>query len=121
MVFRKMERKLFCVCYSVEHFEVYLLVSHMTVYIDYQALVTVNSISLPHKESAPNEARWCLGISRFLPFLKLEYKPGAANVVADALSSAPVMLMETTQPAMQLMVEEHRQDKKIGKTDGLLE
>ena len=34
-------------------------------------------------------ARWYLRISKFLPHMKLEYKPSAANVVADALSRAP--------------------------------
>ena len=55
-------------------------------------------------------ARWYLRITRFLPLLTLEYKPGAANVVADALSRAPVMHVETTQPALQLVLEEQRQD-----------
>ena len=35
-------------------------------------------------------ARWYLRLSRFLPNLKLEYKPGHQNTAADALSRAPV-------------------------------
>ena len=34
-------------------------------------------------------ARWYLRLARFLPDMKIEYKPGATNVVADALSRAP--------------------------------
>jgi len=43
----------------------------------------------------------------------LKYKPGAANVVADVLLRAPVMRVETTQPALQLVMEEQRQDGKL--------
>jgi len=35
-------------------------------------------------------ARWYLRLSQFLPLMKLEFKPGHANVVADCLSRAPV-------------------------------
>ena len=63
-------------------------------------------------------AKWYLRISRFLPLLKLEYKPGSANVVADALSRAPVMHVETTQPAMQLVMKEQTMVRwRIRKTD----
>ena len=76
--------------YAVEHFEVYLLGNETTVYTDHQVLV---SAFLSHMKSQTKGilARWYLRISRFLPTLKIEYKPGATNVVADALSSAPVL------------------------------
>ena len=35
-------------------------------------------------------ARWYLGLSKFLPQVTLQYKPGSSNMVADALSRAPV-------------------------------
>jgi len=73
------------------------------VYTEHQALVTA-FLSHTKNQTKGLLARWYLRISRFLPLLKLEYKAGAANVVADALSRAPVMHVETTQPAMQLVV-----------------
>ena len=74
--------------FAVEHFEVYLLGRPCTVYTDHQALV---SAFLVHLKSQTRGllARWYLRISKFLPHMKPEYKPGAANVVADALSRAP--------------------------------
>jgi len=33
-------------------------------------------------------ARWYLNLAPFLPKMRLEYKPGSANIVADALSRA---------------------------------
>ena len=53
--------------------------------------------------------------SRFLPLLKMECKPGMANVVADTFSKAPVMRVETTQPAMQLVVEEQKRDNELAR------
>ena len=68
--------------------EVYLLGRQYTVYTDHQALV---SAFLVHLKSQTRGllARWYLTISKFLPHVKLEYKPGVANVVADTLSRAP--------------------------------
>ena len=73
-------------------------------------------------------ARWYLRISKFLPHMKLEYKPSAANVVADALSRAPtdgemiggkegsdvqrVLQPELPQPSMQKVQLEQRKDKE---------
>ena len=75
--------------YAVEHFEAYLLGNQTTVYTDHQTLV---SAFLSHMKSQTKGilARWYLRISRFLPTLKIKYKPRATNVVADALSRAPV-------------------------------
>ena len=60
----------------------------MTVYMDYKALV---QSYLPYLKSQSKGilARWYLRIVRFLPTLKLEHKPGSANMVADALPRAP--------------------------------
>ena len=75
--------------YAVNHFEVYLLGNDFTVYTDHQALV---SAFIPHLKSQVKGllARWYLRLSRFLPKMKLQYKPGVANKVADALSRAPL-------------------------------
>ena len=74
--------------YALEHFEVYLLGNQVTVYTDHKALV---QSYLPYLKSQTKGilARWYMRIARFLPTLKLEYKPGSANVVADTLSRAP--------------------------------
>ena len=75
--------------YTVEHFEVYILGNQTTVFTDHQALV---SAFLSHMKSQTKGilVRCYLRISRFLPTLKIEFKPGATNVIADALSRAPV-------------------------------
>ena len=75
--------------YALEHFEVYLLGNQVTVYTDHKALV---QSYLPYLKSQSKGilARWYLRIARFLPTLRLEHKSGSANVVADALSRAPV-------------------------------
>ena len=78
------ELKVAALVYAVEHFEVYLLGNETTVYTDHQAL-------LSHMKSQTKGvlARWWR-IARFLPTLRIEYKPGVTNNVADALSRAPV-------------------------------
>ena len=106
--------------YAVEHFEVYLLGSHFTVYTDHQSLV---SAFITHMKSQSRGllARWYLRIARFLPKMKLEYKPGAANVVADTLSRAPVLSKEDKVsvlrvqdqkegPLLKLVREQQKQD-----------
>ena len=71
------------------HFEVYLLGNKVTIYTDHQALV---SAFVSHLKSQTRGllARWYLKLSRFLPQLELQYKPGNQNTAADALSRAPV-------------------------------
>ena len=75
--------------YAVTHFEVYLLGNSFTVYTDHQALV---SAFIPHMKSQVKGllARWYLKLAPFLPKMKLEFKPGSANTVADTLSRAPL-------------------------------
>jgi len=41
-------------------------------------------------------AHWYLRIACFLPTLKLEYKPGCANVVANTLSRVPAAVTSGT-------------------------
>ena len=74
--------------FALEHFEVYVLGNPVTVYTDHQALV---KSYLPYLNGQTKGilARWYLRLARFLPTVKLEYKPGKTNV-ADALSRAPV-------------------------------
>ena len=74
--------------FAVEHFEVYLLAQAFTVYTDHQPLVSTFIVHLK-SQTRGLLARWYLGLARFLPGIKIEYKPGATNVVADALSRAP--------------------------------
>ena len=75
--------------YVIEHFEVYILGYRSTVFTDHQALV---SAFLSHMKNQTTGilARWYLHISCFLSTLKIEFKPGATNVIADALLRAPV-------------------------------
>ena len=72
--------------FALEYFEVYLLGRPCTVYTDHQALVSAFLVHLKC-QTRGLLVRWYL---KFLPHVKLEYKPGAANVVADTLSRAPV-------------------------------
>ena len=74
--------------FAVEYFEVYLLGNQFTVYTDHQALVSAFIVHLK-SQTRGLLARWYLRIAKFMPQMKLEYKPGSANVVADALSRAP--------------------------------
>ena len=114
--------------FAVEHFEVYLLGKPCTVYTDHQALV---SAFLVHLKSQTRGllARWYLRIFKFLPHMKLEYKPGSANVVADVVSRAPtdgemtggkegsdvrrVLQLELPQPSMQKVQLEQSKDKEL--------
>ena len=85
--------------YALEHFEVYLLGNQVTVYTDHKALV---QFYLPYLKSQSKGilARWYLRIARFLPTLKLEHKPGSANVVADALSRHQLLLSGTVMQSL---------------------
>ena len=80
--------------YALKHFEVYQLANPVTVYTHHKALA---QSYIPYLKSQPKGllARWYLRLARFLPQLKIEHKPGSANVVADAVSRAP--LTETPQ------------------------
>ena len=71
--------------FGVEYFEVYLLGNQVTVYTDHQTLVSA-FISHLKGQTKGLLARWYLCLSRFLPLMKLEYKPGRANVVAEDYS-----------------------------------
>ena len=64
--------------FALEHFEVYLLGNSVTVFTDHQALV---KSYLPYLKSQTKGilARWYLRLARFLPSLKLEYKPGSTS------------------------------------------
>ena len=75
--------------FAVESFEVYLLGNPFTLYTDHQALVSAFLVHLKG-QTRGFLARWYLRLSKFLPQMSLQYKPGSSNVVADALSRAPV-------------------------------
>ena len=74
--------------FAIEHFEVYLLGNQFTVYTDHQALVSAFIVHLK-SQTQGLLACWYLWIAKFMPQMKLEYKPGSANVVADALQEHP--------------------------------
>ena len=105
--------------YAVEHFEVYLLGNNFTVYTDHKALVSA-FISHMGSQTKGLLAHWYLRISRFLPKMCLEYKPGSANTVADSLSRTPVEISGTTtvlqvtkeSPCFKIQ-EQQRQDKEL--------
>ena len=101
--------------FGVEHFEVYLLGHPVTVFTDHQALV---SSFLTHLQGQTKGllARWYIRLSRFLPHLTLQYKPGTENKVADSLSRAPVSVCmvnngtKTSDPVLTKVQQEQRQD-----------
>ena len=104
--------------FALEHFEVYLLGNSVTVFTDHQALVTSY---LPYLKSQTKGilARWYLRLARFLPTLKLEYKPGSTNTVADTLSRAPVRVHQVVETPQQdsgdtllSAVQKHQQEDK---------
>ena len=68
-------------------------------------------------------ARWYLRIFGFLPNIRIEYKPGSTNCVADALSRARVHTQENSDvlrvteqlddPLMRQVQAQQRQDPSI--------
>lgn len=115
--------------YAVNHFEVYLLGNDFTMYTDHQALV---SAFIPHMKSQVKGllAHWYLRLSRFLLKMKLQYKPGVANKVADALSRATLpgtssgesqsmvlqvsqLELEPSQVMLRQVQEQQRQDPEL--------
>jgi len=110
--------------YAVEYFEVYLLGNEFTVYTDHQSLVSA-FISHMKNQSKGLLAWWYLRIARFLPKMSLQYKPGAANVVADSLSRAPLLNQEKKPsvlqvldcqegtPLLELVQEQQREDHEL--------
>ena len=119
------ELEIAALVYALEHFEVYLLGSNVTVFTDHKALV---QSYIPYLKSQQKGllAHWYLRLACFLPHLEIEHKPGSANVVADALSRAP--LTDTTQstptkallisrdnrnPALQQVQDEQRSDHDL--------
>ena len=113
--------------YAVNHFEVYLLGNNFTMYTDHQALV---GAFIPHMKSQVKGllARWYLRLARFLPKMKLQYKPGNANQAADALSRAPLpdtssveskvlqvsqQKLESSQPMLKQVQQEQQWDLEL--------
>ena len=105
--------------FALEHFQVYLLGSKVTVFTDHQALV---SAYIPYLKSQTKGllARWYLRLSPFLPNLILKYKPGTTNQAADALSQAPLspgkvmhIEMEVVGSLTSKIQESQREDKDL--------
>ena len=61
-------------------------------------------------------ARWYLHLSRFIPLMKLEYKPGRANVVADSLSKA----QEPCAGEVQLVSSENTENPVLANSVGVV-
>ena len=105
------EMEVTALVFAVEHFEVYLLGNKTIVYTDHQALV---SAFLAHMKSQTKGllARWYL---RFLPNLRLEYKPGSTNTAADALSRSPVSVLHISnkQPLLTVVQQEQQKDSEL--------
>ena len=104
--------------FALEHFQVYLLGSKVTVFTDHQALV---SSFLPYLKSQTKGllARWYLRLAPYLPNICLKYKPGPANQAADALSRAPHggqvlhMELEAAGDAMKQIQATQREDQQL--------
>lgn len=106
----------------MEYFEVYLLGNQVTVYTDHQALVGAFTSQLKGHINGLL-ASWHLRLSRFLPLMKLEYKPGHINVAADGLSRAPagestgevqvVASPASEDPVLAKIQMEQRQDEEL--------
>ena len=105
--------------FGLEHFQVYLLGSRVTVFTDHQALV---SSFLPYLKSQSKGllARWYLRLAPYLPNLSLQYKPGAVNQAADALSCAPhgenLVLhieLEAAGNTMKMIQEAQRENQQL--------
>ena len=106
--------------FGVEHFEVYLLGNKVTVFAYHQVLV---SAFLTHLKSQTKGllARWYLRLSKFLPNIELQFKPGTTNGAADALSLSPtevtnVCLVCITAESDDVLVKvqnEQRKDEEL--------
>ena len=68
------EQEVAALIFGVEYLEVYLLGNQVTVYTDHQALVSA-FVSQLKSQTKGLLARWYLRLSRFIPLMKLEYKP----------------------------------------------
>ena len=80
------ELEIAALAFALEHFQVYLLGSKVTVFTDRQTLVSAHILYLK-SQSKGLLARWYLWLVPFLP--NLEHKPGSANQAANALSQLP--------------------------------
>ena len=99
-------------------------------YTDHQALVIA---FIPHMKSQVKGllARWYLKLAPFLPKMKLEFKPGLANTVADALSRAPLpaspqeegrvmqLSQQVVEPSEALLYQVQQQQKEDPELAGL--
>ena len=105
--------------FALEHFQVYLLGSKVTVFTDHQALV---SSFLPYLKSQTKGllSRWYLRLAPYLPNICLKYKPGVINQAADALSRVPHVQdqvlhieLEVTGSTMKKIQDTQREDPEL--------
>ena len=95
-------------------FEVYLLGHPVTVYTDHHVLVSA-FISQLKGQTKGLLASWYLQLARFILLMKLEYKPGRANVVADGLSQAPAQAPVEDSGTVGVMVNQVTEDPVLAK------
>lgn len=84
------EKECLAIIYALRKFEMYVEGVKFTVETDHMALTWLSRL----REPSGRLARWALTLQRFE--FEVRYRKGATNVVADALSRAPV---NDTQPA----------------------
>lgn len=78
------EKECLAIIYALRNFEMYVEGTKFTVETDHMALTWLSRL----REPSGRLARWALTLQRFE--YEVRYRKGATNVVADALSRAPV-------------------------------
>ncbi|MCP3662607.1 MAG: DDE-type integrase/transposase/recombinase [Gammaproteobacteria bacterium] len=94
------EKECLAVIYGLKQYRHYVLGRHCTILTDHQALRWL----LRQQSPSGRLARWALSIQEY--DVSIEYRPGAVNYTADALSRAPLVAELTTTPATTLPTRE---------------
>jgi predicted aspartyl protease len=79
------ERECLAIVWALQHFRPYVLDRPCVVYTDHRALTFLASLRNP----TGRLARWTLQLQEYRPDIR--YRPGSANLPADALSRAPLL------------------------------
>jgi len=112
------EKEALAIVWALRAFRTYLLGAELTVETDCQAAVYIfNS-----KEPTGRIARWLVEVAEFSP-LRIKHRKGSTNVVADALSRAPVENSWYTKAGQDFEGPTPQQPKLIitdGKTETII-